>query len=56
MRDSAFRLHQGELEKSEVSVKKSSESGKENKGLIKTRLGFIYFVALVSSIIVIFTR
>ncbi|MCC6254825.1 MAG: hypothetical protein IT276_07925 [Ignavibacteriaceae bacterium] len=56
MRDSAFRLHQGEWGNSEVLVKKTSESGNDNKGMIKARLGFIYFVVLVSSLIVIFTR
>lgn len=56
MRDSAFRLHQGEWGNSEESVKRFSESGNDNKGMIKARLGFIYFVVLVSSLIVIFTR
>jgi len=56
MRDSAFRLHQGEWGNSEESVKKHSESENDKKGMIKTRLGFIYFVVLVSSLIVIFTR
>lgn len=56
MRDSAFKLHQGEWGNSEVIVKKTSGSGKDNKGMIKARLGFIYFVVLVSSLIVLFTR
>lgn len=56
MRDSALRIHQGEWENSEESVKRSSESGNEKKEIIKTRLGFIYFFVLVSSLIVIFTR
>lgn len=56
MRDSTFRLHQGEWGNSDAAVKNSSESGNDNKGMIKARLGFIYFVVLVSSLIVIFTR
>jgi len=56
MRDSALRIHQGEWRNSEESVKTNSESGNDNKGMIKARLGFIYFVVLVSSLIVIFTR
>ena len=56
MRDSAFRLHQGEWGNSEESVKTNSEWGNDNKGMIKARLGFIYFVVLVSSLVVLFTR
>ena len=56
MRDSTFRLHQGEWGNSEVLAKKTSGSGNDNKGMIKTRLGFIYFVVLISSLIVLFTR
>jgi hypothetical protein len=56
MRDSALRIQQGEWGNSEDSVNKSSESGHDNKGIFKTRLGFIYFVVLVSSLVVIFTR
>jgi hypothetical protein len=56
MRDSTFRLHQGEWGNSEESIQKFSESGNNKKGMIKARLGFIYFVVLVSSLIVIFTR
>lgn len=56
MKDSTFRLHQGEWGNSEVLVNKTSEPEKDNKGMIKSRLGFIYFVVLVSSLIVIFTR
>jgi hypothetical protein len=56
MRDSALRIHQGEWGNSEVSVNQHSKSGNDNKGMIKSRLGFIYFVVLVSSLIVIFTR
>jgi hypothetical protein len=56
MRDTAFRLHQDEWGNSEESVQKFSESGNNNKGMIKARLGFIYFVVLATSLIVIFTR
>jgi hypothetical protein len=56
MRDSAFKIHQSEWKNSEVSVNRYSDSGDNNKGMIKARLGFIYFVVLVTSIIVIFTR
>ncbi len=56
MRDTAFRIHQGEWGNSEEAVQKFSESGNNNKGMIKARLGFIYFVVLVTSLIVIFTR
>lgn len=56
MRNSAISIHEGEWGNSEESVKRFSESGNDNKGMIKARLGFIYFVVLVSSLIVIFTR
>lgn len=56
MRDSALRIHKGEWGNSEELVNKHSELGNDNKGMIKTRLGFIYFVVLVSTLIVIFTR
>ena len=56
MRDSAFRIHQGEWGNSEESVKRLSGSGNKNKGLLKARLAFIYFVVLVSSLIVLFVK
>jgi hypothetical protein len=56
MKDTAFRLHQSEWGNSEESVKRFAEFGNNNKGMIKARLGFIYFVVLVSSLIVILTR
>ena len=56
MKDSVLKIYQSEWENSEVSVRRNSDFGDDKKGMIKTRLGFIYFVVLVSSIIVIFTR
>ncbi len=56
MKDSVLKIYQSEWGNSEVSVKRNSDFGNDKKGMIKTRLGFIYFVVLVSSLIVIFTR
>jgi len=56
MRDSAFRIHQGEWGNSEEIIKNSSLLSNKNTGKIKARLGFVYFVVLVSSLIVLFTR
>ena len=56
MRDTAFRIHRGEWEKSQESVKLFSGLSNENNGKIKTRFGFIYFVILVSSLVVFFLR
>jgi len=56
MKDSVLKIYQSEWENSEASVRRNSDFGDNKKGMIKTRLGFIYFVVLVSSIIVIFTR
>lgn len=56
MRDSAFKIYQSEWKNSQVSVKKYSDSEDNNKGMVKARLGFIYFIVLVTSIIVMFTR
>jgi len=56
MKDSALKIYQSEWGNSEVSVNRNSDFGDDKKGMIKARLGFIYFVVLVSSIIVIFTR
>lgn len=55
MRNSAIRLHQGEWEKEE-SIKGFSGLSNENKGKIKARLGFIYFVVLLTSLIVLFAK
>ena len=54
MKDSAFRIHQGESGISEKFVKNFSEE--KNNGMIKYRLGFIYFIVLVSSVLIFFTR
>jgi hypothetical protein len=56
MRDSAFRLHQGEWGNSETQEKRFSGLSNKNNGMIKSRLGFIYFVVLVSSLIALFAR
>ena len=56
MRDTAVRIHQGEWGNSETTEKRFSGLSNENKGMIKSRLGFIYFVVLVSSLLVLFTR
>ena len=56
MKDSALKIYQSEWGNSEVSVKRNSDFEDDKKGMIKTRLGFIYFVVLVSSLIVIFTK
>lgn len=56
MRDAAFKLHQGEWEKTEESIKGFSGLSNENNGKIKARLGFIYFVVLLTSLIVLFTK
>lgn len=56
MKDSALNIYHNKWENSEVSVKRNSDFGDDKKGMIKTRLGFIYFVVLVSSIIVLLTR
>jgi hypothetical protein len=56
MRESTFKINQNEWENSIVSSKRFSEPGNDNSGMIKARLGFIYFVVLVSSIIVLLTR
>lgn len=56
MRDSALIISRSEWKKSEASVKRNSDLGNDNKGMVKARLGFIYFVVLVSSLIVLFTR
>lgn len=55
MRDSAIRLHHGEWEKEET-INGLSGLSNENKGKIKARLGFVYFVVLLASLIVLFTR
>ncbi|MBE0551250.1 MAG: hypothetical protein IH619_02560 [Ignavibacterium sp.] len=56
MKDSVLKIYQSEWENSEVSVKRNSDFGNNKNGMIKARLGFIYFVVLVSSLIVLFTR
>ena len=56
MKDSVLKIYQSEWQNSEVSVKRNSDFGDDKKGMIKTRVGFIYFVVLVSSLIVLFTR
>jgi len=56
MRETTFKIHQGKWESTGESIKRFSNPGNNNKGMIKTRLGFIYFVVLLSSLIVIFTR
>ena len=56
MKDSVLKIYQNEWQNSEVSVKRNSDFGDDKKGMIKTRVGFIYFVVLVSSLIVLFTR
>ena len=56
MKDSVLKIYQNKWENSEVSVKRNSDLGNDNKEMIKSRLGFIYFVVLVSSLIVLFTR
>jgi len=56
MRESALKIYQVEWRNSEASVKRNSNLGNDNKGMIKARLGFIYFVVFVSSLIVLFTR
>ena len=43
MRDTAFRIHQGEWGKSQKSVKIFSGLSNDNKGKIKTRFGFYLF-------------
>lgn len=55
MRDSAIKLHQGEWEKEEA-IKGFSGLSNFNKGKIKARLGFIYFLVLAASLIVLFTK
>ena len=54
MKDSAFRIHQGEWGISEKSVKNFSEE--KNNGMIKSRFGLIYFIVLVSSLLIFFAR
>jgi hypothetical protein len=56
MKDSVLKIYPGEWGNSEASVRRNSDFGDNKKGMIKTRLGFIYFVVLVSSLIVLFTR
>ena len=56
MKDSALKIYQSEWGNSEVSVNRNSDFGDDKKGMIRARLGFIYFVVLVSSLIVIFTK
>lgn len=56
MKESALKIYQSEWGNSEVFVKRNSNLGDDKKGMVKTRLGFIYFVVLVSSLIVIFAR
>ncbi len=56
MKDSALKIYHSEWENSEVFIKRNSDFGDDKKAMIKARLGFIYFVVLVSSLIVIFTR
>ena len=56
MKDLVLKVYQSEWKNSEVSVKKNSDFGNNKNGMIKARLGFIYFVVLVSSLIVLFTR
>jgi hypothetical protein len=56
MRDNAFRIHRGEWGKSQQSVSKFSNLSNNNEGKIKTRLGFIYFIVLVCSLVVFLIR
>jgi hypothetical protein len=55
MRETAFKLHQGEWEKKEETLRGFTGLSNENKGKIKSRLGFIYFIVILSSLIVLFT-
>lgn len=56
MKDSVINIQQGQWTKALESDNKSSFLDNNNKGKIKARLGFIYFVALVSSLIILFAR
>ena len=56
MKDLALKKYQSDWRISEASLKRNSDFGGDNKGMIKVRLGFIYFVILISSLIVLFTR
>ncbi|MDY0081762.1 MAG: hypothetical protein RBR74_01135 [Ignavibacteriaceae bacterium] len=56
MKDSIIEIQQREWTSSLESDNKSSFFNFEVKGKIKSRLGFIYFVALVSSLIILFAK
>lgn len=56
MKDSFINIQQGQWTTHFESDNKSSFLDKKRKSKIKTRLGFVYFVALVSSLIILFTR
>ena len=56
MKDSVINIQHGEWPKTIESENRSSFFNNNNKGKIKARLGFIYFVALVSSLIILFAR
>lgn len=56
MKDSVINIQQGEWPKTFESDNRPSFFNYNNKGKIKARLGFIYFVALVSSLIILFAK
>lgn len=56
MKDSFINIQQGQWTTHIESDHKFLFIDKKRKSKIKARLGFVYFVALVSSLIILFTR